>query len=426
MQVKTNKLPKNLVELTIEVSQEELKPYLEQAVVKISKELNIPGFRPGKASYGLVKQRVGEMRIYQEMVEFAIPKTYGQAIIEQKLTTLGPPKIVVEKLAPGNPLVYKATITLLPEVKLGNYKNLKITKKEVKVEDKEIEKTLKNLQKMFGKEKRVKRKTKMGDKVEINLETFLNKVPLDDGQSKNHPITLGDGHFVPGFEKNLVGLAEGETKKFTLKFPKDYHRQDLMGKPVEFKVNVKSVYEIELPKLDDNFAKQVGQFEKLEDLKKQIDKNIFQDKKLKEKQRWELACLEKIMEKSKIDEIPDLLIESELEKMMNELEIDVKRQGMKFDDYLSSIKKSKDELRREFRPQAEKRIKTALILRKIAELENINVSDDDLKNDLEKQFEQYKNNSEILNQIKTEDYKNYLRSVMTSDKVFAFLEETNR
>ena len=425
MQVKTNKLPKNLMELTIKVSQDELKPYLEQAAAKISKDFNIPGFRPGKASYGLVKQRVGEMKIYQEMVEFAIPKTYGLAILEQKLITLGPPKIEVQKLAPANPLIYKAIVILLPEIKLGNYKGFKIQKKEIKVEEKDVQETVKNIQKIFAKEKRVSRKAKMGDKVEIDLDTYLNKIPIDQGQSKSHPIVLGEGHFVPGFEENLIGLAEGETKEFTVKFPKDYHRQDLAGKHVEFKASARSVYEIELPPADDNLAKQLGQFEKFSDLQKQIEQNILQDKKLKEKQGWEVACLEKIMEKSKFEEIPEMLIESESHKMMHELENDVQKQGMKFDDYLTSLKKSKEDLQREFRPNAEKRIKTALIIRKIAEAENIKVADDELKKELAKQLEQYKNNPEVTKQINTEEYRDYLRNIMASQKVFEFLERVN-
>lgn len=426
MQVKTNKLPKNLMELTIEVSPEELKPYLEQAASKLSQELNIPGFRPGKASYGLVKQRVGEMKIYQEMTEFAVPKTFGQAVYQHKLITIGPPKIEVEKLAPDNSLVYKATVVLLPGVKLGSYGNLKISKKDIKVEEKDVEETLKNLQKMLAKEKRVGRKAKMGDKLEIDLETFLNKIPIDSGPSKSHPVTLGDGHFVPGFEENLVGLAEGEAKEFAIKFPKDYHRQDLAGKLVEFKVNVKGVYEIELPKADDNLAKQLGQFEGLDDLKKQLEKNILEERKAKEQQRWEMACLEKIMEKSKFEEMPDLLIESELEKMMEELENDVTGQGMKFDDYLASLKKSKEDLKKDFRPKAEKRIKTALIMRKIAEVENIKVSDDELKKELNKELEQYKNNPAVNQQINTDDFRSYLKNVMVSRKVLEFLERVNK
>lgn len=425
MQVKTNKLPKGQLELTIEVSQEELKPFLKQAAAKISKELNIPGFRPGKAPYDLVKQRVGEMKIYQEMAELAIPKTYSQAVIENKLLTVGAPKIEIQKLAPGNTLVYKAVVALLPAVQMGKYRGLKIRRQEVKMEDKEVDRTLAELQKAFAKEKRVLRKAQKGDKVEIDIETFRDNVPIDAGQSKNHPITIGEGQFIPGFEDNLIGLAEGETKSFALKMLKDYHRKELAGQPVNFKVKVKGVYERELASLDDNFAKQVGQFEKIDDLQKQLGENIMEDKKVKEQQRWELALLDEILKKSKFEEIPDILMEAERHKMMHELEHEVENQGMKFDDYLASLKKNKDDLQKEFRPRAEKRIKTAILIREIAQREKIEVVADEVEQEHKKQIEHYSGSPKMAEYIQTDEYKNYLRSVMRDRKVFEFLEKAN-
>jgi len=421
MNVSVNKLPKSQVELTIELSQEELKPYIQQAVAEISKESAIAGFRPGKAPYEIVEKQVGAMKIYQQAAEKAIQKTYPQAIIDNKLLTVGPPKIAVEKIAPNNPLVYKATAALLPNVKLGDYKKIKEGRKEVGVEAKEVDGTLNNLQKMFGKEKRVSRPVQKGDKVEMDMNTYVDKVPIDGGKSENHPVTVGEGHFIPGFEDNLVGLVEGQTKEFQLKFPKEYHRKDLAGKPVDFKVKMKSIFEIEKPDLDDNFAKTAGKFEKLDDLRRQIEKNIHQEKTAKEQQRWELAVIEQIINKSSFDEIPDILVESELHKMLHELEHEVTGQGMKFEDYLSSIKKSKEDLQKEFQPRAVKRVKTAFVLRKIAKEENITVSDEEINTEVERNKQQYQNNSEVLKQISRDEYKNYLKSVLRSQKVFEFL-----
>jgi len=423
MNVTTKKLPKSQVELTIELSQEEeeLKPYIQQAVAEISKESVIAGFRPGKAPYEIVEKQVGAMKIYQQAAEKAIQKTYPQAIIDNKLLTVGPPKIAVEKIAPNNPLVYKATAALLPNVKLGDYKKIKEGRKEVGVEAKEVDGTLNNLQKMFGKEKRVSRPVQKGDKVEMDMNTYVDKVPIDGGKSENHPVTVGEGHFIPGFEDNLVGLVEGQTKEFQLKFPKEYHRKELAGKPVDFKVKMKSVFEIEKPDLDDNFAKTAGKFEKLDDLRRQIEKNIHQEKTAKEQQRWELAVIEQIINKSSFDEIPDILVESELHKMLHELEHEVTGQGMKFEDYLSSIKKSKEDLQKEFQPRAVKRVKTAFVLHKIAKEENITVSDEEINTEVERNKQQYQNNPEAQKQISKDEYKNYLKSVLRSQKVFEFL-----
>jgi trigger factor len=425
MNVTLNKLPKNQVELTIELTQEELKSHIQQAVAEISKEITIAGFRPGKAPYEIVEKQVGAIKIYQQAAEKAIQKTYPQAIIENKLLTVGPPKIAVEKIAPNNPFVYKATASLLPSVKLGDYKKIKEGRREVKVEAKEIDGTLQNLRKMFGKEKRVSRSVQKGDKVEIDMNTYVDKVPIDGGKSENHPITVGEGHFIPGFEDNLIGLIEGQTKEFQLKFPKEYHQKNLAGKPVDFKVKVKSVFEIEKPDLDDNFAKTAGKFEKLDDLRRQIEKNIHQEKTTKEQQRWELAVIEQIINKSSFDEIPDVLIESELHKMLHELEHEVTGQGMKFEDYLSSIKKSKEDLQKEFQPRAVKRVKTAFVIRKIAKEENITVSDEEIDKEVERNKQQYQNNPEVLKQISRDEYKNYLKSVLRSQKVFEFLAQQN-
>jgi trigger factor len=426
MRTDIKQLPKSQVELTIEVSSEELKPFVMLAAADLAREINIPGFRPGKAPYDIIKQRVGEMKIYQEAAEKAIAKTYGQAVIEHKLITIGSPNISIEKVAPGNPLIYKATVALLPQVKLGDYRKIKVNKKEVKVEPKDIDETMKNLQKMFSKEKRVQRPTRKGDKVEIDMNTYMDNIPLDGGMSKNHPVMIGEGHFIPGFEDNLIGLAENQEKEFALKFPKEYHRKDLAGRPVSFKVKARAVFAIELPPLDDSFARQVGQFEKMDDLRRQIEENIHEEKTTKEQQRWELAVIDEIVSRSTFEEIPDLVIESELHKMLHELEHEVTEQGMKFEDYLSSIKKSKEDLEKEFRPRAVKRIQTALALRAIADQESIIVQEDEIREEIDNQQAKYRNDAEVMKQITTEEYRDYLKNMMRSRKVFEFLEKTNK
>lgn len=423
MKIDIRKLPKSQVELTIELAPDELRSFLSEAVADISREINIPGFRPGKAPYDVVKSRVGEMKIYQEAAEKAVAKTYPRAVVEHKLVTIGSPKISLEKLAPGNPLVYRAAVALLPQVILGDYKKVKIDKKAVKVESKEVDETLANLQKMFGKEKRVQRPVKKGDKVEIDMSTYVDNIPIDGGESKNHPMMIGEGHFIPGFEDSLIGLSEDQSKEFELKFPKEYHRKELAGKPVSFKVKTRSIFEIELPPLDDSFARLVGQFEKLDDLRQQIKKNIYEDKKMKEHQRWELAVIDEVVKRSTFEEIPDIVIESELHKMLHELEHEVTEQGMKFEDYLSSIRKSREDLEKEFRPQATKRVQSALVLRAIADKENISVDDSEIKKEIDNQKVKYRNNTEVLRQIATEEYHDYLKNVMRSRKVFEFLEK---
>ena len=425
MNVQVNKLPKSLVELTVELSAEDMKPYLDQAVKEISVQTEVPGFRPGKAPYGILVKKVGEMRIYQLAAEKAVQLTYPQAVTDNKLVIIGQPEIIPEKIAPGNPFIYKAKAALLPKVKLGDYKKIKPKRREIKVEEKDVQETLKNLQKMFGKEKRVRRPVSLGDKVEADLDTYVDNVPIDGGSNKNHPINVGEGHFIPGFEDNLIGMTEGQSKEFKLKFPKEYHKKELAGKPVEFKVKVNGIFELEVPNLDDDFARSAGRFGKLDDLKKQIEKNVLQEKTIKEKQRRELEIVDQLVKKSSFDEIPDILIDSELHKMLHELESQVTGQGMKFDDYLASIKKSIKDLEKEFRPQAERRVKTAIALREIANLEKIEVPDSEITAQVAEDKERYKNNPEVLKQISTDNYKDYINSILRTRKVFALLEKNN-
>ncbi len=421
MKVTYEQKPKSSGVLTVTLEPDELKPFLDRAAKKISEEVKISGFRPGKAPYEVLERQVGAMRIYQQAAEYAVEKTYPEAIVQHNLQTIGSPQVSVEKIAPGNPFVYTATVALLPQVKLGDYKKIKEKKKEVTAAAEEVDKTINNLRRMFGKEKKVDRPAAHGDKVEIDMVAYMDNVPLEGGQSKKQPVTIGEGNFIPGFEEQLVEMKAGEEKEFELKFPKEYHRKELAGKPATFKVKAHTVFEIEQPELNDEFAKQVGNFENLAALRSQIEQNVKQEKTEKEQQRWELAVIDKVIESSTFDEIPDMLIENELHRMMHELESDVTKQGMKFDDYLQSIKKTKDQLHTELKPRAEKRVKTALALRAIAQAENITVDDRELRAQIEKEEKQYQQNPEIIKQLHSEDYRDYLRNIMRSRKVFEFL-----
>jgi len=422
MKVDIKKLPKSEAELTVEVSNYELKPFLTNAAARMSKGMKISGFRPGKAPYDIVKKQVGEAQIYQEAVEDVVKKTFPKAVLDHKLKTVGQPKIEIEKLAPGNPLVYKAKVALLPDITLGDYKNVKAKKEEVKLEKKEIDEALKKLQQMRGKEISVDRAAKKGDKVEVDFDVYVDKVPIEGGSSKKHPLVIGQNSFIPGFEENLIGLTKNKVKEFKLRFPKDYHKKDLAGKEAEFKVKMQAVYKIELPKLNDEFAKTLGKFKNFAELQKNIEENLKKEKKAQAERKFESKILKDIIKNSKFAEIPDLLINSELDKMLKEMEQNIARQGLKFDDYLKSIKKSKEDLKKELKPQAEQRIKTALVMQHIAQKENIEASDKEVEEEIKKAKEQYKDNQEVVKQLESPEYKMYLKNFLTSKKTMEFLK----
>lgn len=416
-------LPKNTVEITVEISPDELLPHLEAAAKKISATHHVPGFRPGKVPYAVLKKSVGDDVIYHEAFEPLVKATYPDIVKGQKLTTIGAPKIEIIKIAPGNPLVYKATVALEPEVTLGDYKGLRVHRQKTIVTDAEIDKLLNELCERRAKETLVRRAARMGDKAEVDFTGYLDKVPIEGGSSTTHPMVLGSNQFVPGFEEKLVGMEAGQKKEFTIRFPANYFRKALANRDVEFTVTLHAVYERELPAVDNGFAKSMGSYKTPHDLRSHLKKNIEAEKKQKEKDRFELAMLEKILEISKVGEIADSMVDEEVEKMMGELEQHVADQGMKMTEYLKSLEKSEEDMKKAFRPQAERRMKMALVNRKIAEIEKIEASDDEVRKEIEDTKKIYSGNARIESELSSPEYFRYLKNMLSNRRVIAFLDE---
>jgi len=421
MKIEKKDLEKNSIELTIEVSMEELKPFLEDAAKKLSKKSKIPGFRPGKAPYDTIKTSVREMNIYQEALNNIINKTYFNAIQKEKIEVVGQPEIKVEKMAPGNPLVYIAKVALLPNVELGEWQGETIKKQVVKVEKEEIEKTIKQLTEMNVKETVEDKKIEKDDKVEVDFEVSIAKVVIEGGKSIKYPIIIGEGRMIPGFEEQIMGLKANDEKEFELKFPDKYFNKDLAGKKADFKVKIINVYKREISEINDELAKQMG-FESLEKLEKQLEENIKTDKKGKEEQRWEREVIEHIVKKSKVDELPESLIHNETHKMIHELEGNIQQQGMDMAGYLKSIKKTKEDLEKDFKPQAKERIKAALVLRQISQEEKIDIDDKEVKEYIDKQKEIYKDNKEAMKNLEDEGYKIHVMNILANKKVVDFIK----
>lgn len=423
MNITSKKLPKSQVELTIEMPVEELGKYLDLAAQKISKEKKIAGFRPGKAPYEIIKQQVGEMAIYQEALDPVIRDTLLKAIEQEKLKVVGQPQVDIEKLAAGNPVIYKATVSLMPSVKMKDYKNAKVKPAKIEVGKEKIDKTLEELQKMRAKESAQDKAVEMGDKAVIDFSIYLDKVPIEGGQHKDYPMYLGENFFVPGFEEKIIGMKKGEEKEFELKFPKDYFQKMIAGKMADIKVKVKDVFKVEKPELNDEFAKMIN-FETIEKLKEQIEKNIGEEEQFKDEQRMEMEIFDQIIKQTEFDEFPEILIQSELDKMISELKYNVSQQGVEFEDYLNSVKTSIADLRKNFIPQAEKRLKISLILREIALLEKISADEKDIEAEIEKLLKAYPDEESKKN-IESEEYKHYLENSLVNQKTVGKLKEWN-
>ncbi|MDP3899586.1 MAG: trigger factor [bacterium] len=416
------------IEITVELSIEELKPYLEQAAKKISEDLKIEGFRPGYAPYEIVKKQVGAMHLAQEAADRAIRKTADKALQEQTKDEkiVGQPQVRVTKLAADNPLEYKIIVPLMPEITLGSYKDLKIKKNSIEVKDEEADKVLNDLRQMRAKEaiKTGNASVQDGDKVVVNIAMYLDNVPVEGGQSKETAILVGANYIIPGFDKKLLGAKKNESREFKLEYPADHYQKNLAGKMVEFKVDINEIYERELPEINDDLAKILG-MKDLAVLKEQIKLNLKQEKEQKADQKAVLEIFEKILNKTIFSHVPETMIHSEIHNMLDELKHNVEQQGGNFGDYLMHIKKTPEDLEHDLAPDAEKRVKTALAISQIVKIEEIKISEAETQKALDKQLEVYADNPEWKKKAETPEYKHYLSYNLLNQKVIEKLREWN-
>jgi trigger factor len=412
-----------LVEIKISVEQNEVTSILEKTAQEISKEKPIDGYRPGKAGYEAVAKHFGEQAIYEAALSKIVQRYYVQAVKDNNLKTYGEPKIEVTKLAPGNAIEFTATVSVVPEITdLPDLSTIKIETHPVVVEDKEIDGTIRELQKMQTKEVRVNREVGDKDKIIVDLDLKKDGVAIEGGQAIGHGIYLDEEYYVPGLKEQVLGMKEGETREFTLKFPKEHFQKMLAGAPVDIKITVKEIFELQHPTIDDEFAKSLGQ-ESLAKLRELLHSNILNDKTQKEAERIEVAALEKIISKSRFSDLPEQMINNEVDRMLHELKHNIADRGVKFEEYLQNIKKSVDELKLEFAKQAIQRIKSALVIREFGQRENIEVADTEVMQEVEKLLNRYTDNAEAQKTIRDEDYQDYIRTTLRNRKIIRVIKE---
>jgi trigger factor len=418
MDVKLNRISPNQIELEIEIPIPQMENCFQLAARELSKDMKIDGFRPGKVPVEIVEREKGSQKLYDQAANLAIRKTLPEAILGlpagkagNKIEIVGQPDIVVIQIARGNPMKYKATSWTIPEVELGKYKELRVKRKELRVKQEEIDKSLEHLQKSRTKLVTVNRPAKFGDRVEIDFVTRSSGIKVEGGESKNHPLIIGESRFIPGFEKELEGMKSEEEKSFTLRVPKDWPQKNLAGRILDFQVKTNLIQQRNIPELSDEFAKSLGNFDSLNQLKQNIKEGLIQEKELREKERIRMELIEKVAQNSKMD-IPEALINIELDKMVNELRGSVENIDLGFDKYLQGIKKTVDDLKKEWRSQAEKRVRISLVLREIAKKEKIEISDKEV---VERIDEAEKN-------IDNSALKEYTKGVIRNEKVFQLLE----
>lgn len=423
MDYKTKKLDKSQLELTITVTPDEYKKHLDLAAKKISDRIAIKGFRKGKAPFDVIKKEVGEMAILQEALEKIVQEFYFDAIMKEKLEVIGMPEIKVEKAAPDNDVIFKATVALLPEVKLADLEKIKIKKEVKEIKEEEIKEVLDNLAKMQAKEVLKEGKATIDDKIVIDMDLFLDNVPVEGGQAKDYQVYLAEKeHHIAGFNDNLLDLKKGDEKEFELTFPKDYYNKMLAGNLAKFKIKVKDVFTRELAKIDDDFAKKLGQ-ENLEKLKELLKNNLTKEKEQKASESAEIEMFDALIEKSNFDEIPEVLVNNERTRMFYELQSDLERNGVTLKQYMDDIKKDEKELQEYFTERATKRAKASLLSRKIAQENNIEISDEELKKEIDLMKDMYKNNAEYLSNLNKPEVKESIKNMLVNKKVVEFLKE---
>lgn len=423
MNYSTKKIEKSSIEITITVQPSDYQKNMQSAATRLSERAAIHGFRPGKAPYEMVKQQLGEIKILEEAMQSIVESNFYQVVKTEKLETIGMPKITLEKFAPGNDLIFKAEVALLPKVTLADLTKIKIEPKKIEITKEKTDEMIENLRKMQRKEVVKSGISTKDDKLVIELDMFIDKVPVEGGSAKSHQVYLSEPHYIPGLAEKLIGLKKDETKEFPLKFPKEHYQKHLAGKDVDFKVKVNEVFELQYPELNDEFAKSLGQ-QSLEKLVEILTANLTKEEERKESERIEIAILDQLIEQSTFEEIPDILIDAEKNKMFYELKHSLDEQGISTEQYLNDLKKTQEEIFKDFTEQAVKRAKAALISRRVAEDNKISVSDEELKQEIELIKASYPGNETVAENLKRGEVIGTISTTIQNKKVMKFLKDT--
>ncbi|MBO8170536.1 MAG: trigger factor [Bacillaceae bacterium] len=385
--------------LTVEVDTDQVDRALDQAFKKVVKKVNVPGFRKGKVPRKLFEARFGVESLYQDALDILLPEAYSQAVEETGIEPVDRPEVDIEQMEKGQPLVFKATVTVKPEPQLGQYKGLEVEEKDFSVKPEDIDEELKKMQERQGELEVVEEgELQNGDHAIIDFEGFKDGEPFEGGKGEKFDLEIGSGTFIPGFEDQLVGMKPGEEKEIEVTFPEEYHAEELAGQPVTFKVKLHEIKRLNLPELDDEFARDVSEFDTLDELKEDI-KNKLEEKAEQDAENYKReAVIEKATENTTID-LPDVMVENEVDQMVQEFAQRLQMQGMTLDIYYQYAGLNEEQLREQFKEDAEKRVRTRLTLEAIAEAENIEVTEEDVEEELKKLAEMYSRDVEEIRKI---------------------------
>ncbi len=381
---------KNVVKLVIEATAEEFESGLNTAYNKSKNKINVPGFRKGKAPRKMIENLYGAEIFYEDAANAIIPDAYANAATESELDIVSQPKINVVQLETGKPFIFEAEVAVRPEVELGQYKGVEVSKCDTEVTDADVEEEIKKVQEQNARTITVEDRTvKDGDMTVIDFEGFVDGAAFEGGKGENYPLTIGSHSFIDNFEEQIIGMNIGDEKEINVTFPEEYHAEALKGKPATFKVSVKEIKEKQLPELDDDFAQDVSDFDTLAEYREDIKKKVADRKAAEAKSKKESEAIDKVVAESKMD-IPEAMIQTQVNRMAEDFAQRLQQQGLSLEQYFQYTGLTADKIIDDMKPEAEKRIKNSLVLEAIAKAENIEVSDEEFEAELQKMADMYK------------------------------------
>ena len=421
MSVQVEKLENNMAKLTIEVSAEELDKAIEKVYQKQKNSISVPGFRKGKVPRAMVEKMYGAAIFYEDAANVLIPDAYEKAYDECGEDIVSSPKIDVVQIEKGKSFIFTAEVALKPEVTLGKYKGVKVDKVEVEVSDADVDAAIDAERERNARSISVTdRAVKDGDQTVIDFEGFKDGVAFEGGKGENYPLTIGSGAFIPGFEEQLIGKNIGEEVEVNVTFPEQYQAEELAGQPAVFKVTVKEIKEKQLPELDDEFAAEVSEFDTLAEYKEDVKKGLVEKREKDAKNAKEDAVIDAIIEDAKMD-IPDAMVETTQRQMIQEFAQNIQMQGLSLEQYFQFTGLTAETMMEQVKPQAEKRIKSRLVLEAVVKAENIVATEEDFDNEIAKMAEMYKMEADKVKESIGEEGKKQLMEDLAVSKAVEFV-----
>ncbi len=418
---KIKRISNNRIELGFEIPKEEFNKFYSLAEKKLAKNIELNGFRKGTVPVEMARPYLNQQTILNEAAKLTIYKNFYEAIQKEKLEPVEMPEIQILKIAPNNPFEFKIISDVIPDFKLCDYKKIKIKKQTIEVSHSEIEEILKDIAEKRARIQPVDRPAQINDLVNIDFKLTIDNQPLKGNEGKNLNFILGKGGFIEGIEENIKGMKKNEKKIFNLTIPNNYFQKEIRGKNATIEIILNEINERILPEINDEFARQLGNFENLESLKKNIKEGRLQEKEEEEKERLSIEIINYLTKETKID-IPQSLIKKEIASILEELKYNVETLGkMNFADYLNKINKNERIIEQELKPEAEKRVKVNLILRKIAEIEKIEPSEEEVENKVNNILRRFSSVQQAKENIDIEQIINYSKIVITNEKVLNYL-----